>query len=171
MSPPHFPITPAELRGTWRFQGLEPGQHCIEGFDVLALEIPHKGGRTFGFRISDGRASVAYLSDHCPTKLGAGPDGRGERHGAALELVRGCDLMLHDAQYTDDELPRKAAFGHSSAAYAVGLAAEAGVGRVLLFHHDPERTDAQVDEIASGCAGGPVPAEAAAEGTVIDLSG
>ena len=44
---------------------------------MLAREIPHKGGRTFGFRVSDGSASVAYLSDHCPTALGPGPDGLG----------------------------------------------------------------------------------------------
>jgi ribonuclease BN (tRNA processing enzyme) len=169
MSPPHFPITPSELRGGWTFRGLEPGRHCIEGFEVLALEIPHKGGRTFGYRISDGRATVAYLSDHCPTRLGPGPDGRGERHAAALELVRGCDLMLHDAQYTDEELPRKAAFGHSSAGYAAALAAEAGVRQVMLFHHDPNRTDVEVDGILAGWSGAPVRLAAAAEGTEIDL--
>lgn len=170
MSPPHFPITPAELRGDWTFRALEPGQHRIEGFDVLALDIPHKGGRSFGFRVSDGRASVAYLSDHCPTAFGPGPDGRGERHPAALELVRGCDLMLHDAQYTDEELPQKASFGHSSAAYAVGLAAEAGVREVMLFHHDPARTDIEVDAILAGWAGASTRVAAAVEGTVLDLS-
>src|SRR5579864_1962691 len=54
MSPPHFPIGPDELRGNWRFDGLEPGDHHIEGFSVVAHEIPHKGGRTYGYRISDG---------------------------------------------------------------------------------------------------------------------
>jgi ribonuclease BN (tRNA processing enzyme) len=169
MSPPHFPITPGQLRGAWSFQALEPGRHRIEGFDVLALEIPHKGGRTFGYRISDGRATVAYLSDHCPTSLGPGPDGRGERHPAAVELVRGCDLLLHDAQYTDEELSQKASFGHSSAGYAIGLAAEAGVGRLMLFHHDPGRTDGQVDDIVAGWAGAPVPVLGAAAGMVVDL--
>src|ERR1700682_5355714 len=104
MSPPHFPITPAELRGTWRFFGLEPdvpGE--IEGFSVLAHEIPHKGGRTFGFRVSDGTAQVAYLSDHCPTLLGPGPEGLGELHEAALSLASNCDLLIHDAQYLDEE--------------------------------------------------------------------
>ncbi|MGP8209221.1 MAG: MBL fold metallo-hydrolase, partial [Acidimicrobiales bacterium] len=66
MSPPHFPITPGELRGTWRFENLGPGEHEIEGFSVLALDIPHKGGRSFGYRVSDGRVTLAYLSDHWP---------------------------------------------------------------------------------------------------------
>ncbi|HET6965405.1 MAG TPA: MBL fold metallo-hydrolase [Acidimicrobiales bacterium] len=169
MSPPHFPITPGELRGDWSFHALPPGGHCIEGFEVLALDIPHKGGRTFGYRVSDGRSTVAYLSDHCPTALGPGPDGRGERHPAVMALVRGCDVLLHDSQYTDEELPARASFGHASAGYPVALAAEAGVGRVLLFHHDPGRTDAEVDAIAAGYRGGPVPVGAAAEGLVLDL--
>lgn len=176
MSPPHFPITPADLRGDWSFRPLDPGTHRIEGFEVLALDIPHKGGRTFGLRVSDGAGSVAYLSDHCPTTLGPGPDGLGERHAAALSLVGHCDLLLHDSQYTDDELPMKAAFGHASAGYASALAAEAGVRRLLLFHHDPGRTDEQVDKIsavhgspASGSNGGGPVIEAAAEGMVFDL--
>ena len=73
MSPPHFPITPTQLRGEWRFVGLEPGEREVEGFTVLALEIPHKGGRTFGYRVSDGESTLAYLSDHCPTNVGPGP--------------------------------------------------------------------------------------------------
>ena len=109
----------------------------IEGFDVLALEIPHKGGRTFGYRVSDGRASIAYLSDHGPVALGPGPDGLGPYHEAALALADGVDLLVHDAQHTAEELPAAAAFGHSAAEYAVALAERAGAGRVLLFHHDP----------------------------------
>ena len=57
MSPPHFPIPPSDLAGSWTFNGLEPGEAEIGAFSVLALEIPHKGGRAFGYRISDGRAT------------------------------------------------------------------------------------------------------------------
>lgn len=169
MSPPHFPITPAELRGAWSFSGLEPGHHRIEGFEVLALEVPHKGGRTFGYRVSDGVATFAYISDHCPTRLGPGPDGRGERHPSIVELVKGCDAVFHDSQYTDDELPAKAAFGHSSIGYSIALATEAGARRLLLFHHDPSRTDGQIDALVAAIAEAPISVEAAAEGMVLDL--
>jgi phosphoribosyl 1,2-cyclic phosphodiesterase len=169
MSPPHFPITPLELRGNWSFKALEPGESEIEGFSVVALEIPHKGGRTFGFRISDGRATFAYLSDHCPTELGPGPAGLGEYHEAALELVRGCDVMFHDAQYTDEELPAMKHFGHAAVGYAVGLAEAAGVGRLFLYHHDPARTDDHIDAILRSCTSEKVAIEAAAQGMVIDL--
>jgi phosphoribosyl 1,2-cyclic phosphodiesterase len=169
MSPPHFPITPGELRGSWRFRALEPGEANIEGFSILALEVPHKGGRTFGYRISDGRATIAYLSDHCPTSLGPGPDGLGEYHEAALELTRDCDVVFHDAQYTDEELPKMAYFGHSSCGYAVSLAETAGARRAVLFHHDPARTDDQIDSIVSLYTNRAVMVEAAAEGAVFDI--
>ena len=169
MAPPHFPITPNELRGTWAFEGLEPGTHQIEGFAVTALEVPHKGGRTFGYRVSDATGTLCYVSDHCPTALGPGPDGLGARHEAALALARGSDLLLHDAQYTDEELPERAHFGHASCGYAVALAEEAGVARLLLYHHDPPRTDEQVDALVSGYAGAGVPVAGAAQGMVVDL--
>ena len=44
---------------------------------MLAVDVPHKGGRTVGFRVSDGHSSLAYIPDHCPTALGAGPEGIG----------------------------------------------------------------------------------------------
>ena len=169
MSPPHFPIGPEGLRGRWSFEGLPPGVARIAGFEVLALEIPHKGGRTFGYRVSDGRRSMAYLSDHGPSALGPGPDGWGPYHEAAMALAEGVDLLVHDAQHTAAELPRVALFGHSAADYAVRLGELAGAGRVLLFHHDPDRTDDEVDAIEAGFAGAAVPVAAAVEGTVLEL--
>lgn len=169
MSPPHFPITPDQLRGAWRFCSLEEGEHRIEDFTVLAREIPHKGGRSFGYRISDAGSSFAYLSDHCPTSLGPGPDGRGVLHPAALELATGADLLIHDSQYTDEELPERAYFGHSSPGYAVDLALAAGARRVMFFHHDPGRTDDEMDAMVARYSGAGVPVEAAREGAVISL--
>ncbi|CAN5701495.1 MBL fold metallo-hydrolase [soil metagenome] len=169
MSPPHFPIGPEGLRGAWTFESLEPGEHHVAGFEVLALEIPHKGGRTYGYRISDGRSSIAYLSDHGPAALGPGPDGWGPYHGAALALAAGVDLLIHDAQHTAAELPARVAWGHSAADYPVRLAELAEVAAVLLFHHDPTRTDDEVDAIVASFADAPVPVSAAAEGMAIDL--
>ena len=55
MSPPHFPVRADELRGRWTFVSASARGFEFEGFTVHAEEIPHKGGRTFGFRVSDGR--------------------------------------------------------------------------------------------------------------------
>jgi len=170
MAPPHFPITPLQLRGTWTFEGIDEGIHEIEGFEVLAREIPHKGGRTFGYRVSDGETAFAYMSDHCPTALGAGPSGLGALHEAALALCEGCDLLIHDAQYLDEELEARADFGHAAAGYPVELASAASVPRVLLFHHDPPRTDDQLDALVARYGSSPVQVQGARQGSVIDLT-
>jgi phosphoribosyl 1,2-cyclic phosphodiesterase len=169
MSPPHFPIGPEGLRGDWSFDLLDQGHHHAAGFNVVALEIPHKGGRTFGYRVSDGHASIAYLSDHGPSSLGPGPDGWGPYHDAAMALASGVDLLVHDAQHTADELPSRALFGHSAADYAVALGERAGAHHVLLFHHDPSRVDDDVDAMAASFEGASVPVSAAAEGDVYEL--
>jgi phosphoribosyl 1,2-cyclic phosphodiesterase len=148
MSPPFFPVAPDGLRGSWSFQTLDPGESQQGGFSVLAREIPHKGGRTFGYRVSDGRAVVTYMPDHCPSALGPGPDGWGEYHDAALELAADSDLVIHDAQLLTSEMPEQASMGHSCGEYAVELAKRAGSRRVLFFHHRPDRTDEQLDELA-----------------------
>lgn len=169
LSPPHFPITPAQLRGDWTFERIEPGCHQLEGLTVLAREIPHKGGRTFGYRLADSTATIAYLSDHAPQTLGPGPDGVGAYHEDALALAGHVDLLIHDAQYTAEELPTRGAFGHAAAEYALGLARAAGARRLALFHHDPGRTDDEIDAIRARFSDAEVPVVAAAEGLVLDL--
>ena len=99
MSPPHFPIGPDGLRGAWRSRPSTRASSSDAGFEVEAREIPHKGGRTFGYRVSDGRADLAYMPDHCPTRLGPGPDGWGEYHaGARWSWPTAADVLVHDAQ-------------------------------------------------------------------------
>jgi phosphoribosyl 1,2-cyclic phosphodiesterase len=169
MSPPFFPITPSQLRGDWRFGALPHGAFAAEGFAVVALEVPHKGGRTVGFRVSDGRSSVAYVPDHCPTALGSGPEGLGEYHDAVLELARDVDLLIHDSHLRAEEVEAEGSFGHAAAEYAAGLGAKAGARRVALFHHRPERDDAEVDRTLRRFDGAPVPVVAAAEGTTLTL--
>jgi ribonuclease BN (tRNA processing enzyme) len=148
MSPPHFPVRPEELRGNWSFRALSSGEWDSEGFRVGVEEVPHKGGRTFGFRVSDDSATITYIPDHCPTVLGEGPDELGEYHPAALSLCEGSDVLIHDAQLVREELAAESYFGHAAAEYAVQLALRSGVPSVALFHHKPDRTDDELDAIA-----------------------
>jgi phosphoribosyl 1,2-cyclic phosphodiesterase len=166
MSPPYFPIGPTQLRGSWRFGTISPGEErLVEGFTVLARAVPHKGGTTLGYRISDGHSTLTYVSDHCPTALGPGPDGFGEYHAAAIELASRADLLVHDSQLFPEELARDAAFGHAVADYAVGLARHAGARAVALFHHRPDRTDEALDGLGRRLAGASPDVSVAAEGT------
>jgi phosphoribosyl 1,2-cyclic phosphodiesterase len=169
MSPPFFPITPGQLHGDWTFAAVSPGQLKAEGFTIEAREIPHKGGRTIGYRISDGHRALAYVTDHCPTVFGPGADGLGVYHEAVLDLAAEADLLVHDAQLVAEEVPAEADFGHAAAEYAVGLAVRARARRVALFHHKPSRTDDQLDAIARRFVGAPLPVLVAAEGLRVTL--
>lgn len=75
--------------------------------------------------------------------------------------------MIHDAQHTAAELPPIAHYGHSAMDYPVRLAELAGAKGVLLFHHDPDRTDEALDGLLAGFADREIPVTAAAEGTVL----
>ena len=169
LGPPHFPLVPSQLRGNWGFAALEAGTHQIEGFTVTALDIPHPGGRTFGYRVSDESGSFAYMSDHSPISVGPGPDGLGDYHQTATALTEGTDLLVHDAQLLASEFPAKAFLGHSAVEYAVGLARHCAVPRLLLFHHDPDRTDQELDKIVVGLRPDGLSVSAAAEGDTVQI--
>jgi ribonuclease BN (tRNA processing enzyme) len=106
----------------------------------MARVIPHSGV-TLGYRIeAEGRA-MAYLSDH------QAPLDRRSITDSVLELCQGVDLLVHDGQYTEDEFSSKSDWGHSTAAFAVHVAAEAQVKKLLLSHHDPSHNDRDLDRI------------------------
>ncbi|MCZ3385378.1 MAG: MBL fold metallo-hydrolase [Actinomycetia bacterium] len=159
MAPPAFPITPAGLRGSWKFAAIEPGAYQIESFTVTAAEVRHKGGRAFGYRVSDGFTDIAYLPDHVA---------RGEITAGLESLVRGVDVLLHDAQFVEAERSLADAYGHSTIGDAVELAVSLDVGRLVLFHHSPVRTDDQLDALAADIDA-PMPVDMACEGLVLDL--
>jgi phosphoribosyl 1,2-cyclic phosphodiesterase len=160
-APPSFPITPEGLHGTWGFHALDDGRHKIEGFTVAAVDIAHKGGRTFGIRVDDERGSVAYLPDHAPA---AGLSDE------LLAMLRGVDILIHDAQFLEGERPLAVDYGHATVQDAIRLGQDCAAGTVVLFHHSPARTDAALDEIAAWAPdlAGDLPVVVAREGTTLD---
>ncbi len=138
MSPPHFPIGPEGLLGDWTFEAIDVGQFSAGGCTVTALDVPHKGGRTFGYRIEADGKSLAYLPDHKPSVTVM----------PGLELARDVDVLCHGAMFGESERSLAHAYGHATLSETHRLAQEAGVGRLVLIHHSPSRTDDQVDELA-----------------------
>ena len=165
MSPPHFPIGPEGLRGDWGFAGIATGPHRVEGFDVVAFDVPHKGGRTFGYRISDGDASIAYIPDHLPDA---------ETTPAIARACAGVDVLVHDAQFVERERAVANLYAHATVDDALELAALAGARRLALFHHAPARSDADVELIgwtlAAAAADRGVDVFVAREQDVIELA-
>jgi phosphoribosyl 1,2-cyclic phosphodiesterase len=163
MSPPHFPIGPEGLRGTWRFATIGVGWREVEGLAVLARKVPHKGGLTFGYRVEGAAGSFAYLPDHLPT--GGGDRGPMGTSASVRELTQDVDLLVHDAQFVAAESALARNYGHATVEQAVALAAAAGVGELVLFHHSPERTDAEAEALLRAAAeASPCPVRLAVEG-------
>jgi ribonuclease BN (tRNA processing enzyme) len=148
-SPPLFPVPLMARAAPVSFAalplaGAEPT--TVAGMRVRAFEALHPGGAA-GFRIDpgDGGAPVVYLPDN---ELAAA-EGECGRRREMLDAIAGAGLLIHDATYLPNELPQKRGWGHSTYAEAVRLAADAGVPRLALFHHHPERDDAALDRLAT----------------------
>jgi len=159
MSPPAFPITPEGLNGSWSFHAHEPGTFWLQGYEVTAFDVEHKGGRAFGYRLARDGVSVAYLPDHAPA-AGVSPE--------ALDILEGTDVLIHDAQFVESERFVADMYGHATIGDAVALAERASIGRLVLFHHSPVRVDDALDRITDGIES-TVPLLVAHEGMVLDL--
>ena len=144
LGPPLFPAIDGLLRRV-DVRALAPDEATrVAGFDVRPIAAEHPGGAT-GFRVADpdGGGALVYLPDN---ELAALESECGARE-ALVGAVAGADLLVHDATYLPAELARHRGWGHSSYAEAVGLAADAGVRRLLLHHHHPSRDDGEVDRL------------------------
>jgi len=137
MRPPYFPFALDATPGRKTFSRLESG--CsLDGVGVEPFPLRHPQPCS-GYRIAAGGAVAVYATD---TELGDP-----QYDGTLIDHCRGADVLICDAQNTVDEEDRRRGWGHSSWRQAAAIAAEAGVGELVLFHHDPGRTDAEVDDI------------------------
>ncbi len=160
--PPTFPVTLDEFAGDVEFRDIAEGQFEIGGFRVTVRNVPHIGP-TVGYRIEHAGRVVTYVSDHQQPV-----DGKFAVPPSVRELAEGADLLIHDAQYTQEEFAVKGHWGHCTQDFAVALAVSCRAKRLALFHHDPERTDAQLDAFTP-CATGATEVFAASEGLVVEL--
>ncbi len=144
MSPPHFPVRIDEMRGLGMVNELFPDATQVGDFVIQTIGLNHPGGCA-GFRLDTEAASLAYLPDHEPFR-----DNSGRANAAYRELVhfvRELDILILDTQYTLQEYTRRVGWGHGCLPDSVKLAQDAGVRRLLLFHHDPAHDDDQIDQM------------------------
>ena len=146
MRPPYFPVTCSELRGDIVFHDVLKDDLTVGAAEIMVRPVPHCGP-TVGYRVRWAGATVTYISDHqAPLGLDSVAD-------SVLELADGADLLIHDAQYTRSEFAEKAHWGHCTVDYAVKVAQQAGVKRLVLFHHDPSHGDDLVDRLLADARG------------------
>lgn len=137
---PMFPVSLAAIGANISVHDVEPSMWRIGAFEVRAVDVPHIGP-TLGYRVSlDGR-SVVYISDHQE------PSDSSQFDPKVLELCDKADVLIHDAQFTDVDYVGREHWGHCRIDYAFSLAVSAGVATLVLFHHDPSRSDDELDAI------------------------
>lgn len=157
MMAPLFPIPPQRFRADVVYRDFKVGETLTPapGITLRTAQLSHPD-RATGYRIEyDGRA-ICYITDteHAPGR----PD------ATILSLIRDADIVIYDSTYTDAEFPAAQGFGHSTWQEGVRLAEAAGAGTLVIFHHEPARTDAELDTIA-------VEAEALRPGTLVAREG
>lgn len=145
MRPPYFPIRCDQLPTGIEFITAWDERLAIGDAKVTTKSVPHTGA-TNGYRIEIDGYVIVYASDHQEPLHDPGHVDDG-----VLELCEGADLVIHDAQFTREELHARPDWGHCTPTYAVEVAAQAGAKRLCLFHHDPWHDDDMVDELLEEC--------------------
>lgn len=144
LSPPLFPVRVRDLPSV-TFHDVTPSRFHIGELEIRADLITHPGS-TLGYRITEDGKSVAYLSDHEPA-LGIGAIPSKTEWVSGYDLAVNADVLIHDAQYTEQEYARRVGWGHTSFSQLVDFARMAATPRLVTFHHDPAHSDAQLDEL------------------------
>lgn len=141
MGPIYFPIPFEAVAARIHFEHLD-----AEGWEEGPLRVRPMRMRhpsfTVGYRVEAPSGTVCYIPDNelVGGEYPVDPDWR-ER---LAEFVEGADLLIHDAMFEEGEYEGRHGWGHSTYAQAVALAESARVGRILFFHHDPERSDGEL---------------------------
>ncbi len=157
MESAYFPVDFADLGGHIEPADLGDGHRVIEGVDVTCVQQNHPG-TSWAYAFAKNGCRVVYATDSeidgqlpDPAAVRANPAAPRAVPASLVEFCRGADLLIADAQYTDDDYPTKVGWGHARASTVVDLAVQAGVKQLALYHHDPMRTDPQVDVIVDDC--------------------
>jgi len=139
----NFPVKAEDLpsNSSCTFKGAE-SELYEKGIHVMKKPINHPGGGS-AYIVKDNSMSCAYVTDNeldPPYKMST-------TYNEWVNYLHGVDVLIHDAQYTQADMPHKHGWGHSLISQVRQLAVDAEVGALVMFHHDPDRSDSELDEI------------------------
>ena len=169
LSPPLFPVPLRELPSRLTLHDVPLDPFEVEGLRVDADLVCHPGS-CVGYRIAEDGVTLAYIPDHEPA-LGARTFPGPPDWLSGYEIARGADLLIHDAQYTDEEYADRVGWGHSSITQAIQFAIACDVRRLVAFHHDPDHSDDMLDRLCANLVKQELPFEFKPgwEGAVFEL--
>jgi ribonuclease BN (tRNA processing enzyme) len=141
----------------------------IGPLNIIGKYICHPGP-TLGYRIFDGKHTVTYIPDHEPA-LASQNFPEAPKWTSGIDLIQDTDLLIHDAQFSDDEYAQCIGWGHSTVKHAMSLAKMANAKKLVMFHHDPAHTDECLDHMFkdNDCANQDYPIIIGREGEIIIL--
>jgi len=176
MSPVVFPVAFDDLLARMEFRELAGHRLSENGIEVEAISVRHPGG-ALGFRLSPAGSqdrSVVFIPDNELDRFGDRAPGAPTRD-ELMAFARGARVLIHDAMYTGTEYMDHRGWGHSSYRDAVDFAIAAEVETLVLFHHEPDRSDDDLATQLELCyqmvreRNGQVKVVAASEGMEIDI--
>jgi len=142
MSDPLFPVPPDVFQAKVSFIDFDENSTISLTPEITVKTAPlDHPGRATGYRIEYGGKSIAVVTDTAHV-----PDAPNNN---ALKLMHDADIVIYDAMFTEEEFKDRPDWGHSTWEEGIKLANMASAKQLVLFHHDPSRTDEEMDKIVS----------------------
>jgi phosphoribosyl 1,2-cyclic phosphodiesterase len=174
MGPIYFPVPFNVVAATMEFQHLNEGGYQVGDAALDVIRVKHPS-YVLGYRIRIAGQVICFVPDN-EIEGDIYPVGQ-DWERRFKSFVEGADLLIHDSMYTDEEYAGRSGWGHSTFSQALRLAEDAGVKRLLFFHHDPTRSDGELDTVVAKlrdgalARGSRLEVDAAAEGVELQLGG
>jgi phosphoribosyl 1,2-cyclic phosphodiesterase len=146
MSAPNFPVTFENVMANITYHETCKLEYVLNTMTITPIPLNHPN-QGVGYRFTEDGKSFVFLTDNELRHKHQG----GMDYDAYREFSAGADLLIHDAEYDDDDYKKKKSWGHSTYRQALQLAREAGVKRFGLYHHNQDRSDRQVDIFVKDC--------------------
>ena len=146
LSPPLFPVNLQEIPCRLEMHEIGNTDFEIDSFKVKSTYVIHPGP-TLGFRITGKNSVFTYIPDHEPA-LGMHGMIKDNAWISGFEIAHQADLLYHDGQYTETEYDTRKGWGHSSIKDALLFAHTTSTSHILIGHHDPNRSDGQLDDFS-----------------------
>jgi len=151
----YWPVRAQELAAKIEYNQLK--EETIDLGDGITIKTKFLNHPIFclGYRVNYQNKSIATIYDHEPFRnlfadeetVKEGEAAAAEENEKVRQFIKGADIVIHDAQYTDEEYRNHTGWGHCSYKHAIQTADGMGVKQFVLFHHEPTRTDSQLEHL------------------------
>lgn len=160
----YFPIQLNELKAKINFHPIREEETQIFDATLSSIYVNHPAF-ALGYRLTAGGHSLVYISDNEPFDREVAKsvknvdkivvakymEVKGDPNQRIFDFARGADVLIHDSTYTPEEYVHHVGWGHSHYLFSLKIAEEAGVKKLVLFHHDQTHSDDKIDEILLKC--------------------